>query len=78
MSDTPETDAFPTSRLEREIDAALNPKGMSVHSGKMTVLCDHVEYVISRSRNIERQRDELRAEVEQLRAQIVTIEKEKH
>lgn len=53
MSDTPIVDAYPTSAIEREIHFALNPVGMSVHSGKVMLACDHVQHLLSRARDLE-------------------------
>ena len=60
-SKTPITDAYPTKLVERSIDEALHPKGMSTHDGMVKLACDHVLKILARSRSLElalREKDE--------------------
>lgn len=52
--ETPVTDAYPTKLVERSIEEALHPKGMSTHSGMVRLSCNHVMLILSRSRQLER------------------------
>lgn len=58
-SETPLMDSYPTSVVEREINEALHPVGMSVHSGKVRLPCSHVQNIIARARSLERDRARL-------------------
>jgi hypothetical protein len=54
MNETPRTDAYPTKLVERSIEEALHPKGMSTHSGKVSLDSSHVLHILAVSRSIER------------------------
>ena len=66
-TETPLTDQFPVSRIERALQEELHPVGMSTHSGKVTLDISHVQIIIGRSRQIETTLTESRAECERLR-----------
>jgi hypothetical protein len=67
---TPRTDAYPTKLVERSIDEALHPKGMSTHSGKVTLDASHVLHILAVSREIERELTRLKQELGEARAAI--------
>lgn len=64
---TPRTDAFPVREIERAIDEALHPKGMSTHCGKATLDASHVQRVLKVSRMLERELSAKTAEADRLR-----------
>jgi len=41
------SDSYPVGAIKREIERALNPKGMSVHDGKVKLDISHVQYVLA-------------------------------
>jgi len=67
MSDTPVTDGFPTALVEKEIKLAINGPGMRLHTGRVTLDASHVQRIISKSRQLERELSTLRVAHEQLR-----------
>ena len=68
-SKTPRTDAYPTKYVERDIDEALNPRGMSVHSGQVKLQSNHVQRIIARSRGIEMDLAAAHARIAELEAE---------
>lgn len=69
MTDKPDADAvrdYAVNMIRREVDRALNPHGMSLHSGKVTLDISHVQRALVLL-DAQAQRDAARAEVERLR-----------
>ena len=52
---TPRTDAYPTKLVERSIDEALHPKGMSTHDGMVKLSANHIQHILAVSRQLERE-----------------------
>ena len=56
MSDTPKK--FPIPQIERAIHESLNPKGMSTHSGKVTLDVSWVQRLLILAEPLLRQENE--------------------
>ena len=49
--------------VERQIESALHPSGMSVHDGKGRFEVSHIQYMLKYIEQLEREKAELKAQI---------------